>query len=418
MIKKKRKQTLTCLLSAVVLIASKASYRGANQTAITGLGGYNSTTVLPATSTADIPPGPYLLSSTGALYQPWRLYVDFGGAFTQPLIPTSDGAFAALPAAVPSIASVAVAVPSRLYFIKTAAKPLAGVRIGIKDIYDVAGVRKSNGNRAYYALYPPATATAPSVQRLVNAGAILVGKMKTSQFANGELPTADWVDYHAPFNPRGDGYQDPSSSSSGAGSGEGSYPWLDLALGSDTGGSVRGPAQVQGLFGNRPTRGLTSSNGVMPLAPELDTAGFEARDPALWMAAAEVLYPSLKPYPTYPRKLYTVDFPSDASTESDAILLDFLPKLEALLGVTAEKLDYQALWNETKPAEAGPASLDVFLNLTYPVLISKEQTKLLRDSFYADYAAKYDGRRPFVDPAPLVSSCFYSMHSRVPHGRV
>ena len=56
-------------------------------------------------------------------------------------------------------------------------------------------------------------------------------------------------------------YQDPSSSSAGAGSSIGSYPWLDAALGSDTGGSIRGPSQSQGLFGNRPTHGLVSLNG-------------------------------------------------------------------------------------------------------------------------------------------------------------
>ena len=77
--------------------------------------------------------------------------------------------------------------------------------MGVKDIYDVAGVHTSNGNRAWYHLYPPATANALAIQRLVDAGAIIVGKMKTSQFANGEEATADWVDYHSPFNPRGDG---------------------------------------------------------------------------------------------------------------------------------------------------------------------------------------------------------------------
>ncbi|KAL8906709.1 MAG: hypothetical protein Q9171_006170, partial [Xanthocarpia ochracea] len=195
-------------------------------------------------------------------------------AFTQPLIPTSGGSYAALPAALPGIESPTIGVPSRLYYTRTASKPLAGVRTGIKDIYDIAGVKTSNGNRAWYRFYPPATANSVPVQRLIDAGAILVGKMKTSQFANGERPTADWVDYHAPFNPRGDGYQDPSSSSSGPGAGAAAYPWLDLTLGSDTGGSVRGPSQVQGLFGNRPTHGLVDLTGVMPLAPELDTAGF------------------------------------------------------------------------------------------------------------------------------------------------
>lgn len=234
--------------------------------------------VLHTRDSPKVPSGPYFISSDGALYQPYRLYGDISGAFTQPLIPaepaTSPSVYDALPATVPGIAAPGVAVPSRLYYTRTAEKPLAGVRTGIKDIYDVEGQRTSDGNRAYYALYPPKTENALVVQRLIDAGAVIVGKMKTSQFANGETATADWVDYHSPFNPRGDGYQDPSSSSSGAGSGVGSYPWLDLALGSDTGGSIRGPSQVSGVYGNRPSHGLVALTGVMPLAPQLDTPGF------------------------------------------------------------------------------------------------------------------------------------------------
>ncbi|KAL8865233.1 MAG: hypothetical protein Q9198_009418 [Flavoplaca austrocitrina] len=166
------------------------------------------------------------------------------GAFTQPMRPfdAATSTFAALPATVPGIASPGVAVPSRLYYTKTASQPLVGIRTGIKDIFDITGLQTSNGNRAFEDFYPPRNTTALPVQRLIDAGATLVGKMKTSQFANGEVETADWVDYHEPFNPRGDGYQDTSSSSSGPSSGMGSYPWLDVALGSDTGGSVRGPA--------------------------------------------------------------------------------------------------------------------------------------------------------------------------------
>ncbi|KAL8961000.1 MAG: hypothetical protein Q9193_002387 [Seirophora villosa] len=240
-------------------------------------GSNQSSTIISITSrnTSTIPNGPYFLATNGALYQPYRLYTDFAGAFTQSLIPSSpEGSYAALPAALPGIESPTIGVPSRLYYTRTASKPLAGVRLGIKDIYDIAGVKTGDGNRAVYGFYPPKTANSVPVQRLVDAGAILVGKMKTSQFANGERATADWVDYHSPFNPRGDGYQDPSSSSSGPGAAAGSYPWLDLTLGSDTGGSIRGPSQVQGLFGNRPTHGLVELTGTMPLAPELDTAGF------------------------------------------------------------------------------------------------------------------------------------------------
>ncbi|KAL9012695.1 MAG: hypothetical protein Q9173_002561 [Seirophora scorigena] len=360
-----------------------------------------------SSNTSTIPNGPYFLAANGALYQPYRLYTDFAGAFTQSLIPSNpEGSYAALPAALPGIESPTIGVPSRLYYTRTASKPLAGVRLGIKDIYDIAGVKTSDGNRAVYGFYPPKTANSVPVQRLVDAGAILVGKMKTSQFANGERATADWVDYHSPFNPRGDGYQDPSSSSSGAGAAAGSYPWLDLTLGSDTGGSIRGPSQVQGLFGNRPTHGLVELTGTMPLAPELDTAGFLCRDPTIWKAAGIALYANLPFYVDYPTAIQTINFPTSITSEASNLTLSFLSRLQAFLNAKAPTpLNLTTSWAASKPASA-PSSLTALLNLTYPVLISKQQTRLVRDPFFAAYAAVYDGRKPFVDPAPLVRWAF------------
>jgi Asp-tRNA(Asn)/Glu-tRNA(Gln) amidotransferase A subunit family amidase len=166
--------------------------------------------------------------------------------------------------------------------------------------------------------------------------------MKTSQFANGETATADWVDYHSPFNPRGDGYQDPSSSSSGPGAGAASYAWLDLTLGSDTGGSIRGPSQVQGLFGNRPSHDLVSLENTMPLAPELDTAGFLTKDPVLWMEAAKALYGSnVTISRQYPKKIKTVSFPTNISEDGDELILDFLENLKALTGAQVEPYDIE-----------------------------------------------------------------------------
>ena len=356
-------------------------------------------------SSSALPPGPYFISTVGVVYQAYRLYSDFAGAFTQPVVPNSDGSYAALPAALSGIQAPAVAVPSRLYYNVTAEKPLAGIRLGVKDLYDIAGLKTSDGNRAVYALYPPKSVTAISIQKLIDAGAVIVGKMKTSQFANGEEATADWVDYHSPFNPRGDGYQDPSSSSSGPGAGMGSYPWLDLTIGSDTGGSIRGPSQVQGLFGNRPSHGLVSLTGVMPLAPQLDTAGFLCRDPIIWAVAAQVLYEDIEFYTQFPKKIQTLDFPTSADTQSDGIILDFLAKLENFLSANTTTLNLTTSWANTKPANTD-SSLDDLLNITYPILISKEQITLVRDPFYADYAAIHDGRLPFVDPVPLVRWAF------------
>lgn len=218
---------------------------------------------------------------------------------------------------------------------------------------------------------------------------------KPSQFANGETATADWVDYHSPFNPRGDGYQDPSSSSSGAGASIASYEWLDLAVGSDTGGSIRNPAEVQGVFGNRPSFGLVALDHVMPLSEHLDTAGFLTRDPHLWDVAQSVLYGDNYTSfaggveaPAYPKTIYTVDFPTNVSSDADAILINFANKLASFVGGSATALNLSEAWESSNVTGAGGASLDEFLNTTYPVLISKEQTELVRDPFYADYAGK------------------------------
>ena len=87
--------------------------------------------------------------------------------------------------------------------------------------------------------------------------------------------------------------------------------------------------------------------------------------------------------------------------QSDAIVLSFLAKLEAFLATKATALNYTDLWQQTKPDPNLP-SLAILLNRTYPTIISKEQTKNVRDPFFADYAEAHEGRRPFVDPVPLV----------------
>ncbi|KAL4805774.1 amidase signature domain-containing protein [Aspergillus unguis] len=355
-------------------------------------------------STKDIPPGPYFLDPiTGDVFEAYLLYSDVMGSFTQGLISTGNNTYDVLPATLQGYSSVTIGVPSRLYYTKTPAQPLAGVRLGVKDLFDIKGVKTGCGNRAYYDIYPAANSTGPAVQSLIDAGAVIIGKMKTSQFANGETATADWVDYHAPFNARGDGYQDPSSSSSGPGSGIGAYDWLDIALGSDTGGSIRNPAQVNGCFGNRPSWDLVSLDGAMPMSPVLDTAGFLTRDVKVWKTAAEVSYrgAGLREYTRYPKSIKTIDFPGDNSTEANAVVLGFLDKLSRYLGANVSTMDYDSLWAETKPAAVSDETLGSLLNLTYAMLITKQQYPMVGAPLYADYAAKNNGRPPFIDPVPL-----------------
>jgi hypothetical protein len=108
-----------------------------------------------------IPPGPYFMSaSTGNVYQAYRLYSDVQQAFTEGTIANPDGSYSPLSAAISGVHSLTIGVPSRLYYTKTAKLPLAGVRLGVKDIYDIAGLKTGCGNRAYFDLYQPRIATA------------------------------------------------------------------------------------------------------------------------------------------------------------------------------------------------------------------------------------------------------------------
>ncbi|KAI5207761.1 amidase signature enzyme [Aureobasidium subglaciale] len=387
------------LEAVYVQYSNVSNQRGFSAPRLSGNSSVSVVTTGFASNTSTIPAGPYFVTSTGAVHEAWKLFSDFQGAFLETTITNKDGTFSVLPANVEG-QSLAIAVPSRLYFTKTDEKPLAGVRLGIKDIYDIAGLRTSNGNRAWYHFYPAANETAVTVQRLIDAGAIIVGKMKTSQFANGEVATADWVDYHEPFNPRGDGYQDTSSSSSGPGAGAAAYDWLDLTLGSDTGGSIRNPSQVQGLFGNRPSWGLAPLDGIMPMAPQLDTPGFLTRHPDIWIAASKVLYgENITMSHRYPSKIQTINWPTSNDSVADGLLLNFLDKVTTLLNASTTTLNLTEQWAQTHPMNVTSSVLDL-MNLTYAVLIG-QQTTSLRDPFYAAYSAANAGRVPFINPVPM-----------------
>jgi Asp-tRNA(Asn)/Glu-tRNA(Gln) amidotransferase A subunit family amidase len=127
-----------------------------------------------------------------------------------------------------------IPVPSRLYYDPpTPEKPLSGLRLAIKEIYDLKGVRTGCSVRDFLPLYPPPEESAFSIRKLIGYGAVVIGKTKTTQFASGE-GSMDWVDYQCSFNPRGDGYQDTSMSSVGSAAGLASYDWVDSSFGTDS----------------------------------------------------------------------------------------------------------------------------------------------------------------------------------------
>ncbi|MDE2517686.1 MAG: amidase [Rhodospirillales bacterium] len=150
---------------------------------------------------------------------------------------------------------------------------LLGIPLAYKDIYETAGVRTTAHSRLLAQNVP--TQDAETVRRLSAAGAVMLGKLATHEFAIGgpafDLP---WPPARNPWDPHR--FTGGSSSGSGAAVAAG----LALgALGSDTGGSIRLPAAYCGIAGLKPTPGLVSRRGVIPLAPSLDTAG-----PMAWTA--------------------------------------------------------------------------------------------------------------------------------------
>lgn len=149
--------------------------------------------------------------------------------------------------------------------------PLHGIPFAVKDIYDTAGVLTSGHSRTCVDRVPSRDATA--VAKLRAAGAVLTGKLATHEFAHGgpsfDLP---WPPARNPWNTAH--FTGGSSSGSGAALAAGLVP---ASLGSDTGGSIRGPAGLCGIAGHKPTYGLVSRAGVLPNSYSYDHCGPMAR---------------------------------------------------------------------------------------------------------------------------------------------
>lgn len=145
--------------------------------------------------------------------------------------------------------------------------PMHGIPVGVKDLIDTAGLRTTRGSK-HFAQHIPTT-DADVVVSLRQAGAVLIGKTHTHQFAYG--PTGDVSHIGPARNPH-----DPARVTGGSSSGSAAAIAAGIvpaALGTDTGGSVRIPAALCGVVGLRPTQDALSSSGLFPLSTTLDTAG-------------------------------------------------------------------------------------------------------------------------------------------------
>jgi aspartyl-tRNA(Asn)/glutamyl-tRNA(Gln) amidotransferase subunit A len=222
--------------------------------------------------------------------------------------------------------------------------PLDGIGIGVKDLYDTAGVVTAGGTGAYRERVPNEDSTC--VRLLREAGAVILGKTNTHELAYGG--TTNNPHYGATHNPWSLD-RVPGGSSGGSGSALAGGQALG-ALGSDTGGSIRIPAAFCGISGHKPTFGLVGRSGIIPLSHTLDHAGPMARsaeDCALMLNVlagpdADDLDSAMRDGDDYTATLAqgvnglrVAVIPSLVEGSSDAVLANFEASLDVLRGLGA-----------------------------------------------------------------------------------
>jgi Asp-tRNA(Asn)/Glu-tRNA(Gln) amidotransferase A subunit family amidase len=188
--------------------------------------------------------------------------------------PASAERRAAIAAWEPELGAILAVDEAAFDTLDTSCGALAGIAVGVKDVVDVAGLPTRNGSAACAAA-APAAQDAPVVAALRAAGAAILCKTASTEFAfTDPTPT---LNPHAPE-------ATPGGSSSGSGAAVGAGI-LDLAIGTQTAGSLCRPAAYCGAVAFKPSFGALSIKGMTPLAPSFDTIGFIARTVASAAAA-------------------------------------------------------------------------------------------------------------------------------------
>ena len=212
--------------------------------------------------------------------------------------------------------------------------PLDDATFAVKDLIDVAGVPTLGGTPGWATGRAVPSEHAWVVRRLLEAGASVVGKTITDEVSLGIL--GENVHDGTPLNPAAPDRVPGGSSSGSASAVAGGV--CDFALGTDTGGSVRVPASFCGLYGIRPTHGRLDFSGITVQAPDSDTVGWFARDPALFACVGEVLFGAPCPTALPTKLIVATDAFGLAEPAVCAALQPVVGRLAALLGHRREEV--------------------------------------------------------------------------------
>ena len=381
---------------------------------------------IPATN--QLPPGPSFISRLKGkqvveVHHVYRLYLDEYDSFLFGSIPdiikggwisTNITEISSFPINDPP--PQLIPVPSRLHIFSTPNLPLSGTRFGLKDIYDAKGLPTAAGSLAYLQTHEIPTETAPSIEKLLQLGAVMVGKTRTSQFAHGAHPW-EFRDVSYSWNPRGDGHLTASASSSGSACAIAAYEWLEFTVGSDTRGSVRKPAALVGAYGIRPSLGSMDLKGVVPLSEEMDTAGFFAKHPKVFHEVASNWYVIMntfasmrtycekrysgspvanrKPRSQFPLKLfYPIEHFPMRNQRAQEIVNGFVDALQEHLSITPIDVNFTKIISPFFPNGSFPA-FQLSSNQLAEYRSWKDVGKPTANQFFAQF-----GRQPTFDPIP------------------
>lgn len=269
------------------------------------------------------------------------------------------------------------------------ASALDGVPFAAKDIFATRGIRTTHGSKLGRDHLPGETAT--SVERLEAAGAVLLGKLNLLEFATGSGTESGFGPTRNPWALE----RDPGGSSSGSAAAL-AAGLATLALGTDTGGSIRNPAARCGVVGLKPSYGRVSRHGVTPLAWSLDHAGPMARsvrDVARCLAALaghdpKDAWSAREPVPDYENALGSVSLQGRRFAVSAELLVQLDPDVRAVFEAALERLE-----------SLGARRMDVALpsaaaaNICSEIIIGSEAAAFHEENL------KRPERRALMDPA-------------------